>query len=336
QNLAMQGQARQAALQSLQQTDPTGYANREALGQQVMADVALGDSLSPAQQRRMEQQMREAQASRGNILGDAPMVDEVMAITGYGDQLKQQRQAAAMGFLNSKDLLPQFQAAQGQNFAGQLNLGNNIESGAQAALGQFKPQTGYQGAAVADPLAAFNVDANTAKSNGYGDALARYNPQTGYESMSANSAAALYNPQTGYQAMTVANPLTQTAVNANASTGYEFTNPFNTQNSQMQTVGVQTQTAVNPLMPNFSSTGQVSMQTPNFQATQAAGPNLSPTPISTGLSNIWNQNAGTQGQNFAQQNFQNQNSLYQGQQNRNQQMLSGLMQLGGVGLGAAI
>lgn len=336
-NLAAQTQARDAALESLKRTNPTGYAAKEALGAQVNADLALGDQLSAAQQRRVEQNMRAAQAARGNILGDAPMVDEIMAVTGYGDQLKQQRQGAALNYINSADLMPQFEATQGQNFAAGLNLGNAIESGAQAALGQFRPQTGYQGAAVADPLAAFNVNANTAQSSGYDAALGRYAPQTGYQALDAGLAAQQYQAQTGRQAIQVQNPLTQTSVNANTATGYEFSNPFNNLNPQVQTAPVQTQQAMNPLMPNFSGqTGQVSSAMPNFQATQTSGPSLAPVSINTGMSGMWNTGAGSQGSSWAQQNYQNQWNQYQQQQQEKMNTVNGLFSLAGTAAGAFI
>ena len=333
-NLAAQSQARTAALESLKATNTTGYAAKEALGQQVTADLALGDQLSAAQQRRVEQNLRAAQAARGNILGDAPAVDEIMAVTGYGDTLKQQRQAAALNYVNSADLMPQFQATQGANFAQGLNLGNAIESGAQAALGQFRPQTGYQGAAVADPLAAWNLNANTAQSSGYDAALGRYNPQTGYTALGAGAAANQYQAQTGRQALAVQNPLTQAQVNANTATGYEFSNPFNNLNPQAQTPQVQTQQALNPLMPQYSANGTQQFNMPNFTATTTNGPNLAPVSINAGMSNLWNQNAGSQGQQWGQQNYQNQWQQYQSKQNSANMITQGVFGLAGAAMGA--
>jgi len=89
--------------------NPEAYAARTALGQQIAAELAKGSDMTDAQKRNYTERVRGAQASRGNILGDSASFDEALQLTGYGDQLKKDRQAAALSFLNSRDLAPTFQ-----------------------------------------------------------------------------------------------------------------------------------------------------------------------------------------------------------------------------------
>lgn len=89
--------------------NPTAYATRDTLGQQITDELAKGGEMTPAQQRRYLEQVRGAQATRGNMLGDSAAFDEALQLTSYGDDLAQQRKTNALSFINSRDLSPTFQ-----------------------------------------------------------------------------------------------------------------------------------------------------------------------------------------------------------------------------------
>lgn len=79
--------------------DPTGFAAYDTLGQQILSNLQLGDSLSNSERQAIEQSTRGAQAARGNLFGSAPAFEEVMNTDAYGRQRGQQRRAEAMNFL---------------------------------------------------------------------------------------------------------------------------------------------------------------------------------------------------------------------------------------------
>jgi hypothetical protein len=89
--------------------NPTAYAARDALGKQIADELAKGGEMTDAQKRAYTEKVRGAQAARGNITGDSASFDEALQLTGYGDQLQKDRQAAALSFINSRDLAPNFQ-----------------------------------------------------------------------------------------------------------------------------------------------------------------------------------------------------------------------------------
>lgn len=88
--------------------NPNAYAARDALGKQIADELAKGSEMTDAQKRAYTEKVRGAQASRGNIMGDSAGFDEALKLTGYGDQLQKDRQAAALSFINSRDLAPNF------------------------------------------------------------------------------------------------------------------------------------------------------------------------------------------------------------------------------------
>ena len=97
-----------AATDAGREANPTAYATRDALGQQVSDELAMGSQMTDAQKRNYTEKVRAAQIARGNYVGDSASFDEALNLTGYGDQLQQQRQQAALSFINSKDLAPNF------------------------------------------------------------------------------------------------------------------------------------------------------------------------------------------------------------------------------------
>jgi hypothetical protein len=267
-------------------------------------------------------------------------VQEALAETEYGDNLKAQRQAAARDFVNSGDILPQFNTMQASNpvadwrtdrsfSASQISdptAGFDVNRSMQATQGQnmtqaFNPQTGYQGAGVAnaaqgynaqtgvsaynpaDPMSAFNVNSNTVRGGNY-------------SAQTVGNSAALFNPQSGYNSMAVNNTINQVAPMAQAAqrpTGQGFFGGANLSAAQ----------PINPLMPNFQ-TSNYQPTAPNFQATTTSGPNLGQrsTPQS-GAFQFTTNGAGQAGvssansnwttlSNINAQNRQNQNSAFSG------------------------
>ena len=101
-----QGQAPTAAqfqsyLDLYKQIDPSGAAARQALGEQVSSNLALGSQLDTQTAREVEQGTRAGQAARGNVYGTPQMVQEAMTRGQAGLALQNQRQQAALSYLQS-------------------------------------------------------------------------------------------------------------------------------------------------------------------------------------------------------------------------------------------
>lgn len=88
--------------------NPEAYATRDALGKQIAGELAAGNGMTDAQKRNYTEQIRAAQVTRGNALGDSASFDEALNLTNYGDNLQKQRQQTALSFINSRDLNPNF------------------------------------------------------------------------------------------------------------------------------------------------------------------------------------------------------------------------------------
>lgn len=108
-------------LAELKAADPTGYAARQQLFDRIMADAeanpnrpmnqALQDAvqgelskagkLDARQIQEVQQGVRGKQIGRGIILGNAAASEEANALVGASEQLRDQRQQQASGFLNS-------------------------------------------------------------------------------------------------------------------------------------------------------------------------------------------------------------------------------------------
>ena len=165
-----------AANDAARAANPEAYAARTALGQQIAADLAKGGDMSDAQKRNYTEQVRAAQAGRGNILGDSASFDEALQLTGYGDQLQKDRQAAALSFINSRDLAPQFQT-----------------------IGAVNPVVPNFGATQALNPQVPNMNATTAAG-----------PNLNPAQISQMNPLALFNPNAGQSAVTQANNVWQT------------------------------------------------------------------------------------------------------------------------------
>ena len=151
-----QGQAPTAAqfqsyLDLYKQIDPSGAAARQALGDQISSNLALGSQLDPQTAREVEQGTRAGQAARGNVYGTPQMVQEAMTRGQAGLALQNQRQQAALSYL---------QSGQTMGDVG-MNLYNtqqqNLRANQGAALGYlgsgqtpFQAGTSYLNAAEAD------------------------------------------------------------------------------------------------------------------------------------------------------------------------------------------
>lgn len=109
--LESQSAAMRAATAAGREANPLAYDTRDTLGRQLLAELEQGDELTPAQRRRVEQNMRASQATRGNILGESAALDEALALSGYGEEIASRRRADALNFINSRDLDPRFESA---------------------------------------------------------------------------------------------------------------------------------------------------------------------------------------------------------------------------------
>lgn len=80
--------------------DPQAAKIMAALGDQVHGDVLAGGNLNAEENRQVEQAVRAAQISRGMTHGSSAEFQEAVEKTVGGQNLKSQRQNAAMSFLN--------------------------------------------------------------------------------------------------------------------------------------------------------------------------------------------------------------------------------------------
>ena len=88
-------------LENQRLADPTYWAIRDAYATQVEKDLAMGNALSDAQKRMVDQSTRASIASRGGSAGGyAPAAQEVLGEFLAGEGLKTQRQNSAINFLS--------------------------------------------------------------------------------------------------------------------------------------------------------------------------------------------------------------------------------------------
>jgi hypothetical protein len=91
----------QTYLDMYKQLDPTAAAARQALGQRLSSQYALGTQLDPGTIREVEQGVRSGQAARGNVYGTPQLVAETMARGQMGEQRQQQRMQNLASYLQS-------------------------------------------------------------------------------------------------------------------------------------------------------------------------------------------------------------------------------------------
>ncbi len=211
-SLQLQTQTLRGADAAGRSVNPNTYAARDQLGQNILDGLKAGDSLTESQSRRVQQNIRGAQAARGNILGDGAAFDEAIAQSDYAQRIGQGRRTDALNFINARDLNPNFSSV------GVVNPTQVVAPNSRAYENILNP-----------------TQLVTPNSRGYENII---------------------NP-------------TQTVAPNNAAANF------------------QTQTNINPLMPNFS-------------ATTVGAPNL--TPITAPSANplaLLNPNAGTNAQGAA-------------------------------------
>lgn len=132
--------------EQLRQSDPIGFALREAIGKRVSSEYNMGGAVSDADRRQVSQAVFANQARSGNAFGVAAGVDEVMAQGDYRRALEQQRLSNAGNFLAGT--APQAEFGQLRNAQAQA---------APLAVGTFtapmlNPNAGAQGQQFASQI----------------------------------------------------------------------------------------------------------------------------------------------------------------------------------------
>lgn len=113
--LDAQKEAMGSSIEAMRTLDPERYALRQKLAKAANEDLDAGSSLTPEQLERMQQNIRGAQAARGNILGAGAGYDEARMGAEMGQNMQQQRRASALAILQGGDVRPNFQAAAAVN-----------------------------------------------------------------------------------------------------------------------------------------------------------------------------------------------------------------------------
>ncbi len=131
----------------LQQSDPNAFALHEAYNKSTLDNLNLGDKLSSDQLRNIQQQTRQAQTARGNVMGDNPAMQEAFNAFGYGQQLqagRQQQAATALGLGSSNQQFGSLQGAQqGATSYNPMSASNpfGVNANAGQAGANFEAQT---------------------------------------------------------------------------------------------------------------------------------------------------------------------------------------------------
>lgn len=84
-----------AGVSALMAADPQNAALVNNMTNEANTQVAAGTSLDPAQQRLVQQSVRQGQAARGQGFGSADTYGEALGVSQYGQNLWQQRLANA-------------------------------------------------------------------------------------------------------------------------------------------------------------------------------------------------------------------------------------------------
>lgn len=129
------------ATQAMLASDPADAALLGKLNTQANDELDAGSSLTPEQQRTMQQEARAAFAARGMGGGTQAVTDELMNQFNLGQQLLQQRQAFAQSLIGSN------QSVQGNPASLVLGANSNAVGQAQSSQAQsgpslFNPQAG--------------------------------------------------------------------------------------------------------------------------------------------------------------------------------------------------
>lgn len=109
--LDAQTEATAAGREALRTTDPARFALMEKLVAGATEDLDAGSGLTAEQLERMQQNLRGAQAARGNIHGAGAAFDEGRMASEMGQNLQQTRRAGALAILQGSDVAPRYNAA---------------------------------------------------------------------------------------------------------------------------------------------------------------------------------------------------------------------------------
>lgn len=136
-------------IKELEQSDPLGTKVRKMLGEEAVKDLEAGYGLGDELKNQVEQNVRGAQAARGNILGDAAGQAEAFALGDAGIRLRQQRLANAASFLSGVTPVAQFGAISGAQQGAAAFNPMGIQKGAginpnAGAMGQQFAMNSYQ------------------------------------------------------------------------------------------------------------------------------------------------------------------------------------------------
>ena len=191
-------------LAELKAADPTGYAARQQLFDQIMADadaspdrpmnnrlqamvqeeLAKGGKLDARQTEQVQQGVRGKQLRQGIFLGNAATSEEAGAVVGAGEAERTKRQQQGIGILNSGVLPEDVQYRQIQqslsnlgNFTNGASPTNQFQSLSSASNGAVPFQTGAANQASLNP---------NATSNGMNDALSLYSQQQNWANSQVN------------------------------------------------------------------------------------------------------------------------------------------------------
>lgn len=113
--LDAQTAATQAGLAALKSSDPARWALQQKLLAASQSDLDAGSGLTPEQLNQMQQQIRGAQAARGNVLGAGAGYDEARMGAEMGQNLQMQRRQQALAVLQGSDIAPKYSSAQPVN-----------------------------------------------------------------------------------------------------------------------------------------------------------------------------------------------------------------------------
>jgi len=128
-------------LKRIKEADPVGWELRQKLAQTTLDELSAGRELGDAASRQVEQSVRGAQASRGNVYGAANIGQEALAKFDAGQRLLTQRMSQAQAYALGTPITAQYGAISGAqqgaaNFAPmqlQQGMAQNPNAGGQAA-----------------------------------------------------------------------------------------------------------------------------------------------------------------------------------------------------------
>ena len=135
------GSAYKAAQESV---NPKETAIRGVLGDQIFEELK-SDGVDPYLDRELSQGVRAGQAARGMTMGNSPVSSEALARGSFANDLRNQRQSKASGFLS----MPAFDAFQ-------ATLGRPSQSQSNSAMGAFQNRGADMGGMAMNNLGMMN------------------------------------------------------------------------------------------------------------------------------------------------------------------------------------